>query len=200
MATAPNVQNDAATTRRYSSMPAPMYFGDRVRKPARAASQMATSTSRVRRLDTGPAPCPQWACCRSARTAPTTPRRRPRSGVGDAQIAGVPPLPLSSARSYSAAFRSRAASPQLSRLGSRRDRDRAYRDVGRANELWPCCMTIALPWHRSRPVGSRKPVVEPAESARGLPTPPAFESRRERQARRVSSGSGDGDDVLRRVV
>ena len=45
MATAPKVQNEAATTRRYSSIPAPMYFGDLVRIPARAASQMITRTA-----------------------------------------------------------------------------------------------------------------------------------------------------------
>ncbi|GFG54446.1 hypothetical protein MAGR_58870 [Mycolicibacterium agri] len=43
MATAPKVQKDAVTTRLYSSIPALMYLGDRVRKPASAASQMTTS-------------------------------------------------------------------------------------------------------------------------------------------------------------
>ena len=45
MAMAPKVQKDAATTRRYSSMPAPMCLGDLVRNPASADSHtMAKST------------------------------------------------------------------------------------------------------------------------------------------------------------
>ncbi len=97
MATAPNVQNDAATTRRYSSIPAPMYFGDRVRKPARADSQISDEDRRVgrfvvahrhrRRLDV----LPNRTYCASSTAAQTT------NGVRDPKIIGVSPFPARTA-------------------------------------------------------------------------------------------------------
>ena len=93
MATAPNVQNEAATTRRYSSIPAPMYFGDLVRKPARADSQI-TRAGPSRPFRSGSSPSSAAGRAAEAHVLRQQHGAADDDCVRDPKIAGVPPLPL----------------------------------------------------------------------------------------------------------